>query len=497
MEAKITPPCVKATEEVNQIISNLNSNTTQYKALARKYNFAKLALSNLKQDLSTLRLLFTNLKFDPAIKFEHSQTYSYFDNLSDCFSKCEKEVDTISTYLEKVTSFSEEGFRNGLELYADIINKIEIQLNYIKNTQKQADRYKSQLENIEEEKNSSTSEIITKLQFQDILRQKIEHIQEAHQHITESLFDSHNENEEIRLEDLYKIRDITSLQSAQLIHANKEYQTAVETILLKISVLKQVANNYKTIWQQFFSPELLKLKETIENIEREREFIETQSNALNQLFDKYRQLAEEVLNTRKLLHKKIKSKLCEKNDTKELENLIQNIILEKELKETYSPIKQLKAELTKFHSGYKKLLDILNNLNEDIPDQVSSHMISTYNFIQIEKTTNLIIEVIENQKQLFSKNNIELDFSGIKDDFGIEEIAYYKSFEKEVKVIISELDNLLESINVNREDINPETLEELRRMYTMNSERDIHDAVLNKGRKEKKQDHTDDDVEFF
>lgn len=75
--------------------------------------------------------------------------------------------------------------------------------------------------------------IITNLQYQDIIRQKMEHIQNAHQDLMRELEAMKGKEQKdqaywVRL--LVQIRDISALQSAQLVATNREYQAAIEAI---------------------------------------------------------------------------------------------------------------------------------------------------------------------------------------------------------------------------------------------------------------------------
>lgn len=79
----------------------------------------------------------------------------------------------------------------------------------------------------------SIAGIITNLQYQDIIRQKMEHIQSAHQELMgelEAMKEKPDTDSEYWVKMLVQIRDISALQSAQLVATNREYQAAIETI---------------------------------------------------------------------------------------------------------------------------------------------------------------------------------------------------------------------------------------------------------------------------
>ena len=66
-----------------------------------------------------------------------------------------------------------------------------------------------------------------------------------------------------------------------------------------------------------------------------------------------------------------------------------------------------------------------------------------------------------------------------------------------MKEIISLLDILLNKMNLNKSDISSEKLKQLREMYTMQSERDVHDKLAHDAKKKKHDKNNEDEVEFF
>ena len=82
---------------------------------------------------------------------------------------------------------------------------------------------------------NSIDKIITNLQYQDIIQQKIAHIQQTHRILSiKSMISAMREMKKQIIKNVLvgsvQIRDIAGLQAAQLIHANKEYQKAIEFI---------------------------------------------------------------------------------------------------------------------------------------------------------------------------------------------------------------------------------------------------------------------------
>ncbi|MGP1363344.1 MAG: hypothetical protein ACTTKZ_06640 [Bacteroides sp.] len=79
----------------------------------------------------------------------------------------------------------------------------------------------------------SIADVITSLQYQDIIRQKMEHIQQAHIRLLDELRKTDIKGStDSWTKVLVQVRDLSALQAAQLLATNKEYQSAIETIAL-------------------------------------------------------------------------------------------------------------------------------------------------------------------------------------------------------------------------------------------------------------------------
>jgi hypothetical protein len=90
------------------------------------------------------------------------------------------------------------------------------------------------------------SSIVTKLQFHDIIRQKLEHIQQTNESIIEELLTVSRQHVRSQAREIYKylsiVPDIARLHIAQLTHTNIEYQNAFADIKANLqSILDQTA----------------------------------------------------------------------------------------------------------------------------------------------------------------------------------------------------------------------------------------------------------------
>ena len=497
----ITLQCKEAENYAQKLKKEIKAQLTDFKELKTKYSFILLSTNNLKQDISTLRLLFTNLRFDPSLEIDQNRIHDCINYLSECYLDCENRVKGLFKKLNKITIFSDEGYRNGLELYSDIIEKVNNQITLLSSIRKASLKYEKQITEIEERKTSSASEIITNLQFQDILRQKIEHIQSAHIQITNSLYSKHNSGNNLSQQELFQIRDISSLQSALLVHANQEYQTAVENILRRISEMRQLVNIYNTIWTHFCIPEKIKMQNIISKVNEDLSLLHSQSFSLNQVSEKYIYLLTEISELQIETSNQIASNKCLSDGISNLEDLIKNAKIDESDSQQFSPIQQLKKELSKFRDGYSKLTLRLSEFKDNaFSDYINSFQNNELNTQKLNVNSNKIANLIKDLSKKIAKDVSSAEISETIAEFGVDQVEYYKSFEKEVREMIALLDNLLTKVNLRKTDIDKNELDHLKELYTMQSERDVHEKLT----KEKEdssdngdKDTNDDEVEFF
>lgn len=485
------------TNQKEKFFESITVQLTQLNELSSSFSLFQLLLNNIKQDLSTIRLLITNLRFDPIISADYNSLNNSLDSLLHCLQQQEKNAGQASTALNKAIKFIEEEIYFNTELLSEQIEKINSALVYLSELNEPTQKHQKKLADLERKKASSTSEIITNLQFQDILRQQIEHVQHAHVELTLNLKNSHREGDSLSEDELYKIRDINTLQSAQLINSNREYQKAVETILHKICELSSFLNQYNSLWNQFFKPQGIKLEQLKSGIHEHTSNLVSRKFSLNHLNAGFSQLLIEIdkeINNFKAHHKKSNT-LC--LDIGFIQEFIDKIEISHLRNKEQNPVIQIKNELNKINSALLKFNEVFNASLSDslfIGNIIKERLQTDIELI--DSYSNIIIELNSEIQNLFASGfdtNIRLEETA---DFSVDKINYYKKFEKEVQEIIKLLDNLLQSINLGRSTVDSQQLEHLKDMYTMENERKIHRMVTGAKENSKKK-KSDNDIEFF
>ncbi len=479
------------------LIISLSANISVLKRLDKNINYFLMILSNIKQDTSTTKLLITNLKFDPIISADYSRLNDAMRNISKIINNNEDSLIQIRYIVNETIKFIDQGIYHNTEILAKYIKKATDSINYIQKLGTEAKTHKKSLNEIESKKASSTSEIITNLQFQDILRQQIEHVQTSHKEITTNLKSTHKEGEPLSQEELHKIRDINTLQSAQLIHANREYQKAVEIILHKINELNSFYNQYNSFWNQFCKPEGIKLQSLQPDFSELLNNLNSHFFSFSLVFEKLNGLLNKT-NTKYLsLINKVNSDVSIIEEIKIVQQIINSIETQKSETNEFSPTSQIKSELQKINDSYLKLS---NAFKEAAKPEGSENLFDSKLNKEI-KSIKEFIQTVDKMNELFQDNsgsfNLHLQLQKTK-NFSIEQVSYYKTFEKEVHEIINLLDKLLANINLTKTDINENELEHVKKLYTMESERKIHKTVTgNKPDNKDKSEENNNDVEFF
>lgn len=219
----------------------MDGSLSSMKAMRKAATGLYLPLRNLSQNGGTLSLLLANL----SLSHKHSlkkagfpeerikQIASRVDDFVSISLLSIKMLQRLSTRLDaaqaEIAQLRDTALR-GVEM---VIDDVHYGLILFAEKHEESQIRIPQITSKTDSCSKSIAGIITNLQYQDIIRQKMEHIQSAHQDLMEELeaLKTQEDSESdywIRM--LVQIRDISALQSAQLVATNREYQAAIETI---------------------------------------------------------------------------------------------------------------------------------------------------------------------------------------------------------------------------------------------------------------------------
>ena len=459
------------------------------------------ALRNLRQNLVTVKYLITSIKFEASCE---SKDYGGEEaDISGLFSKNEGIIDEIRKYekilveiklilinnQEKVTVMYEENCFALDQSFKKLTNKINKLVDLRQNALKAIPRLKK----LTEESRQNVSQIITNLQYHDIIKQKIDHIQFTHRNIVEEL-DNLRENAEVEVmkhdhaKFFIRIRDVAGLQAAQLIHANKSYQNAIREIT---SSLRETGENMAGISQlcnQFVTqPELFEilhesdlqfqLRDLSGQVNRDKDYIEELSKSTTVALKKMTELKRNGSSL---------EKSC-RGLTKQISAAI-NLFMSANGSTNDNSIKQLSLltrEAEQFNSAIKDGIDNEKDSLYSLHKAQSSFIAGRTGYL--DKLYNTTGDLLGARNKSLA-DRLRTLMGNIREGTNItqsirrsiDKVRYYDYFEQVIEEIISALNSLNYRLKASGSDSQLYSRENnlgfLRDQYTMESEHMIHDS---------------------
>jgi hypothetical protein len=493
-------------EKLKYYIETFNDKTLKIISdLGKMQNFLShqfVVSNNFMQDLMTLKLLVANLELQyssqdqkegnkipqqiislKVIAEKGCQVYIEFQKKHDVLKK---DINKNLINIEKIRETNYDSVNS-------LLDQIKLSEKLLMEKHQEAIPRIPSLTEKTENTADSIEKIITSLQYHDIIKQKIDHIQKAHQDIIKDLvdIDLREDNEENKIqkqvESFSKIRDIAGLQAAQLINANKEYQQAIGIItdkfldvgddMINISALCLVfAGTANKSHESYFerlnynledstnnADHLIRqnaeFKEKIKQISLSIEYIASDINNIIEVDDQLRRICEtqeprgEILNSEKTLRQ------------------IQNLCLD------------INTTSLALHQYYIEIFDLSEEVNTTMKKFCFENKIEE-NLKYISQNLNdIIITINENNKKIYTllAHNRELSMNVTTEiKQSIKEIKYYDYFKKTIEEIVLKLSNINAKLNSAKESGIMEkihNLDYLKENYTMESEHEIHDNV--------------------
>ena len=208
------------------------------KKTIHKIESIKIQNQNLWQNILSLKLLIANTFNNKYIE-ENTESFNIIDNEIEKIKNVFVELNSnIDNYINKttegylfLTTIKQENYSHLQRLN----DKIDVSFELYNKKNKEASHLYTALKEQTDRNAVNIASIITNLQYHDIIRQKIEHIRKIHKDLIEELGvflegDSDKAMIHNKIKTYIKIRDISGLQAAQLLHANNQYQNAINEI---------------------------------------------------------------------------------------------------------------------------------------------------------------------------------------------------------------------------------------------------------------------------
>ena len=345
-----------------------------------------------------------------------------------------------------------------------------------------------------ESTSKSIADIITHLQYHDIIRQKIEHIQKSHVLIIEDLEqikETDEEKEAREYRQYEQVCDITGLQAAQLILVNKEYQNAVEIITNSFQDIASDLNSLSNISQKFSQYKkssnntlFYEIQKKLENGHQKM----TDFNHSNQEIEKEFQKNKEVLKMVSAMYEKIEENLLKLEgviDKPEQNQANEQGASNSKIQNQVAPLVQ---EIFEKNQNIKNLFFRCINLYGGIDIQTSSmfydpNLDSEQSNVFHELTSTLeALNKSNDMLQAFLMQNNKLSNEVLGEIQGtIKRIRYYDFFDKVISEIIEKLNainfGLRQMSSKEKVSNKKENLERIKKLYTTDSEHIVHKHV--------------------
>jgi hypothetical protein len=497
------------------LLGQLNSNV----------NYVSVIIRNFKQELTTFIFLTTNFRLiSNNENFDRSsnQAINYWEKtalqIQASLSKLSKAFENLKAKTNALNNDSQSFYDDTVSQVFSFYEDLKTSSILINKKERESNEHLSTLKKKMENSKISIGNIITHLQYHDIIRQKIEHIQTSHMNIVESLkkdieAQSQSDNAEEKNTKFSLISDISGLQAAQLILISKEYQKALEVITQNFQTIGGDLTSVSTISNEFSfegknsdttitSGIKNKLDNSILGLDS---FNLTQFNS--ELFKLLKQF-EEIYS---IWENEIFQPL------KEFDTLASNI------EEESDPAKKTQTSpsiMYQLGSLAKDIVGKRDEMNKEIDHMMefSSKIISGKNQdelgsvlekeqIRLMVKISKILERLDSENmqldELLQQNNsLSKDIINRLEDT-INYVDYYELFDNVLKEIIQSLntinDRLIEGDHQTTEYDKIENLKEIEALYTVASERIIHNNVIEgKGDVDiPDQEEDSDDIELF
>ncbi len=481
-----------------------------------------LQVKNLNQNLLTLKFLLANLKITGTETLEQSSPA--IEELTGKYNKHinqqklreyhnDKSLEKLQLTIDSSISRLDKYYSQLNQQINLILDQVHTAIVLFADKQQEVSRRLPSLKTLTEQISESIANIITNLQYHDIIRQKIEHVQTSHRTLLQNLSDFDINNESQHLDYLSKIRDLANIQAALLVRANKEYQRAIELITEKFRAISDdmsnISNLCKDLTQSQFNQEDIHLSDLSQKLDSilvplsgvpviEKTLLAELTNVIESVSKTLNSVAkaepssidEEIAfvpleNIDKLKHAYPKGNIVDQlrevgQDVEKTSNQIQTI--SQRLHEVNSSLGSICNNLTEKHA------EILNQTG--IADRISSVL------DKLKKQDEDIYKLLHDNFKISKEMDTVVAGS-------IKRIKYYEFFEVRIIEIIKMLNEVFQEIKgrENKKD-EAEDMEFLKSLYTMESEHKIHESIIEGGENPENQNidseqNQDDDVELF
>lgn len=453
----------------------------------------KIGHSNYKQNLLSLKILLANLKIDNISDNNKS------NEIEQKTENIKALILTSDTLVEQFVSIALESYlllnkikKENYDQVQKLNDNIEIGVELFQKKYNEASQLYPSFKELTEKNSVNLATIITNLQYHDIIRQKIEHIQRTHKDIIGDL-ESFKKMEDSQIllhskaKTFLKIRDIAGLQAAQLLHANKQYQVAINEIGLNLENIGNdmisITNICSNLVRKSTHTKVYFINNILENLKTAHDYhnklidfvknIKEHTQALSEKYSEFSKISTEIHSQKEsiksilneIIIKYKENSGVESKTIQQLSSLISETdTLEKHIQEIHEELKVKVDQIVNPKENFlieSNILKSLNDITDTIPELIE----------KLKVNITHIDDLLEENTGISSNVSLHIKSS-------LRNIKFYELFEKACARIIEELNAVNLKLNYGTDvSSRSENLQHLKNRYTMASEHLIHDHI--------------------
>jgi len=478
-------------ENIDQHLSTLHQN---FSNVYNAFDLMIVPFNNFKQNLITLKYILANLNLH--------LTYINLTNKDKLINSVQKLNNDIKNITANNDLLSKESEKLVQDIYnlknnssvlkqkgsADITEQIlKLSSEIAKQEKGDAwpDNFLHRISTHSQNCFSNMAEIITNLQYHDIIRQKMEHIQTSQKELVNglSMFNGNeiNGSFEEQLKIISSIPEITEIQVAQLLFTNKDYQTSIEKItnkLIEVGSEMKALNNlyielndcsaiYKASFLNYVDETQNSYLDYSQNLKNNWNKTSEELAKIINNYTGFKNACNQIFNDEKTIREEIK--------------IFEDHLAENGKNFSIDLMKRLKLLLKDLKLNSNSLKNAINNITNQINNLDN---VSTLVNDEQKKTLQKEDDAANFKNQLDGIEQLSLAYSDLSISIASEitsslkKIEYYRFFEQTVEKIVQKLNDINTKINIEqlKKDgiVDKSVLDKIERMYTMKSERDIH-----------------------
>jgi len=449
-------------------------------------------LKNFKQNLTSLKFLETNYELNLPLD-ENRQVHPMA--VQDACEKLKAQLSLIEVMLSRLKQLIKEHFslkdqfNAEREDIANILNRLKAEVEAYTNHYNKIREHLPAIKTETDRSAENISGIITNLQYQDIIKQKMEHIQQTHKQLLEesgALDDPLQEDtDETKARYFIRIRDVAGLQAAQLMHTNKEYQSAIQKISDKFLEIGQSMTRVSALCRQYLAPDQGKpefmgtLKKNLDGARKQINSFCRFRQSFADKMDEIRQVLDRLMEGQEKLNvymDQLKESLDQTGVN--VADPHHDDPLRQQMRQLHADLQSNRGLLGSIFSDYSQIrreLDpsSMTNLygksqeNRELPERIRQYLDR--------------LGAIEGQVvQKIKENNEKGESIYTEVQNSVNRIKYYDYFENVIGEIIEELNTVnynLKLFSSGEGESKEDNLRQLRDYYTMNTEFVIHEQV--------------------